>query len=304
MRVIITGGSGLIGRELTKRLSDDGHEVIILSRSPHKVNRLPANARAEKWDARTAEGWGALADGADAIINLAGANIGASRWTEERKRIILESRVHAGEAVVEAVQAAANKPKVVIQASAVGYYGNRGDEPLTEESSAGDDFLAHVCIAWENTVKPLEDQVRLIYIRTGVVLTTTDGALKQMMLPFKFFAGGPLGDGKQWFPWIHLDDEVAAILYLLYNEDAEGVYNLNSPRIMTNANFVKTLGKVMNRPAIMPAPAFALKLALGEMATLVLDGQRMIPQRLEETDFEFAYPDAEAALQNLIQNNK
>lgn len=304
MRVIITGGSGLIGRELTKRLSDDGHEVIILSRSPHKVNRLPANARAEKWDARTADGWGALADGADAIINLAGANIGASRWTEERKRIILESRVHAGQAVVEAVQAAVNKPKVVIQASAVGYYGNRGDEPLTEESSAGDNFLAHVCVAWENAVKPIENQVRLVYIRTGVVLTTTDGALKQMMLPFKFFAGGPLGDGKQWFPWIHLDDEVAAILYLLYDEEAEGVYNLNSPRIMTNANFVKTLGKVMNRPAIMPAPAFALKLALGEMSTLVLDGQRMIPQRLEETDFEFAYPDAEAALRDLIQNNK
>lgn len=304
MRVIITGGSGLIGRELTKRLSTDGHEVIILSRSPRKVKGLPTNARAVKWDARTAAGWGELADGADAIINLAGANIGAQRWTEERKKVILDSRIHAGKAVVEAVQAAENKPKVVIQASAVGYYGDRGDELLTEESSAGDNFLAHVCIEWEKAIQPIADMVRLVIVRTGVVLTTTDGALQRMMLPFKLFAGGPLGSGKQWFPWIHLDDEVRAILFLLNDENAAGTYNLASPHIMTNGNFVKVLGDVMNRPAFVPAPAFALKIALGEMADLVLDSQRMMSTKLQSAGFDFAYPNAKEALDDLVKNNK
>lgn len=304
MRIIITGGSGLLGRELTTQLSAAGHEVIILSRTPHKVNRLPENARAEKWDAHTAAGWGHLADGAEAIINFAGANIGEKRWTEERKKEILQSRVQAGQAVVAAVQAATTKPKVVIQASAIGYYGDRGDEPLPETAAAGDNFLAHVCLAWEQAIKPIAAQVRLVIIRSGVVLTTEDGALKQLMLPFKLFAGGPLGSGKQWFPWIHIDDEIAAILYLLKNREGEGVYNLTSPRIMTNANFAKTLGKVMGRPAVMPTPAFAIRLALGEMASLVLDSQRVIPTRLQASDFTFQYPDAENALNDIIKHNK
>lgn len=305
MRVIITGGSGLIGRELTKRLSADGHEVIILSRSPERVTGLSTNARAVKWDAHTAEGWGHLADGASAIINLAGASIGDGRWTDERKKIIVQSRLNASAAVVEAVKAAENKPDVVIQASAVGYYGDRGDEILTETSAPGQDyFLSDVCVQWEKAIQPIADEVRLVIVRTGVVLTTKDGALPKMLTPFKLFAGGPFGDGQQWFPWIHIRDEVSALEFLLKNEACTGVYNLSAPGIMTNKQFAKVLGKVLNRPAFVPAPAPALKLVLGEMSALVLDGQRAVSQKLQDSGFTFEFPQAEAALQDIIENKR
>jgi uncharacterized protein (TIGR01777 family) len=305
MRVIITGGSGLIGQELTKYLSKDGHEVIILSRSPERVKNLPKGARAVKWDARTAVGWGELIDDDTAIINLAGAGIGDSRWTDERKKVILESRLNAAKAVIEAVQAAATKPKVVIQSSAVGYYGNRGDETMTESSApAADYFLADVCVAWEKAIEPIANDVRLVIIRTGVVLTTQGGALPKMLTPFKLFAGGPFGDGQQWFPWIHISDEVAAIAFLLTNEETHGVYNLSAPNIMKNKQFAKVLGDVLNRPSFIPAPAPALRLALGEMAALVLDGQRAVSNKLQDAGFTFAYGEAKPALQDIIANER
>ena len=307
MRVIITGGSGLIGRELTKRLSAAGDEIVILSRNPDHVTGLPANAQAVAWDAHTAEGWGHLIDSSTAIINLAGASIGDGRWTDERKRRIIESRINATTAVVQAVQTAPNKPATVIQASAVGYYGNRGDEILTETSAPGQDyFLSDVCAQWENASQPLaqEPDVRLVIIRTGVVLTTKDGALPKMLIPFKLFAGGPFGDGQQWFPWIHIQDEVSAIEFLLKNPQTDGVYNLSAPEIMTNKQFAKTLGKVLNRPSFIPAPAPALKLALGEMSALVLDGQRAVSDKLQASGFTFAYPQAAPALQDIIDNDR
>lgn len=310
MRIIITGGSGLIGRELTKKLATNGDEVIILSRAPERVTGLPTNARAIKWDAHTAVGWGNLADASDtptAIINLAGASIGDGRWTDERKKIIIDSRLNATTAVVEAVQAAQNKPSVVLQASAVGYYGNRGDEILTEDAPPAQDyFLADVCTEWEAAIQPLVDdeQLRVVILRTGVVLSTKEGALPKMLTPFKLFAGGPFGNGQQWFPWIHLQDEVDAIIHLLRTDTATGPYNLSAPHIMTNKQFAQALGSVLNRPSFIPAPAPALKLALGEMAALVLDGQRAVSDKLQASGFTFAYPEAKPALRDLINNKR
>jgi len=301
MRIIITGGTGLIGRALAANLAADGHEVILLSRAPGRVTGLPAGVRAEGWDGRTAAGWGPLADGAQAVVNLAGENLGAARWTAERKRRIHESRLNAGRAVVQAVQSAGRAPRVVIQSSAVGYYGPQGDRELAEETPPGSDFLAQLCVEWEASTAPLEAMgVRRAVIRSGVVLHASDGALPRMLLPFKLFVGGPLGSGRQVLSWIHIADEVAAIRFLLETEAAAGPFNLAAPQSLTNAEFGRVVGRVLGRPAWMPAPAFALRLALGEMATVVLDGQRAVPRRLLALGFAFRFPEAEAALHDLL----
>ena len=302
MRIIITGGTGLIGGALAANLANDGHEVILLSRAPERTILLPPGVRAERWDGRTATGWGPLADGADAIVNLAGEGIASGRWTEERKRRIRKSRVNAGQAVVDAVKAAARKPGVVIQSSAVGYYGVHGDEEITESAPAGSDYLAQVAMAWEGSTAPVETMgVRRIIIRTGVVLSNKGGALPQMLLPFRLFAGGPLGNGKQWLPWIHIADEVGAIRFLIENRQASGAFNLCAPNPLTNAEFGRVVGRVMGRPAFMPTPAFALHLVFGEMATVLLDGQRQAPKRLIELGFAFRFPSAEAALRDILK---
>jgi uncharacterized protein (TIGR01777 family) len=302
MRIIITGGAGLIGQALTNNLTADGHEVIVLSRTPEKVTHLPNGAKAERWDGRTATGWGHLADGAEAIVNLAGESLASGRWSAERNQRIRVSRLDAGRAVVEAVEMAERKPKVVIQASAVGYYGPRGSEEITEENSAGNDFLAQVCVDWEASTASVESLgVRRAIIRTGAVLSPENGALPQMMLPFKFFVGGPIGSGQQWFSWIHLADEATAIRYLIDNENAAGPFNLSAPIPLTNAEFSRVLGRVLKRPAIMPTPGFAVRLVFGEMSTVVLDGQRVIPQRLQQLGFTFRFPEAEAALRDLLR---
>jgi hypothetical protein len=302
MRVIITGGTGLIGRMLAADLAGDGHEVIVLSRDPERVMSLPAGVRVERWDAQTAEGWGFLADGADVIVNLAGESIAAGRWTVERKRRIRESRLNAGRAVIQAVEAATRKPGVVIQASAVGYYGHRGDQEVTEEAAPGNDFLAQISAEWEASTAPAGAWgVRRAIIRTGIVLDAHDGALPRMALPFRLFVGGPLGSGRQWFPWIHIADEVAAIRFLLEKDDASGPFNLAAPNPFTNAEFSRILGRVLGRPAFMPTPALALRLVFGEMATILLDGQRAVPRRLLQLGFTFRFPGAEAALQGLLR---
>jgi uncharacterized protein (TIGR01777 family) len=306
MRIIISGGTGLIGSKLVDSLAAEQHEVLVLSRSPEKYT-FPPGVTGVKWNGRTAEGWGHLVNETDAIINLAGENIAGtgfipSRWTPERKQRIHDSRLQAGKAVVEAFKAATNKPSVLIQSSAVDYYGPRGDEIITEEAAPGSSFLSHVCQDWEQATQAVEALgVRRAIIRTGVVLSMEGGALPITVLPYRLFVGGPLGNGRQWWPWIHIDDEVRAIRFLLENEAANGVFNLTAPNPLTNRAFSKVIGQVLKRPSFIPVPTFALKLALGEVSTLVLDGQRAVPQRLEAAGFIFRFPDAKSALTDLLR---
>ncbi len=310
MRVIITGGTGLIGRALANNLAHDHHEVIVLSRNTNKTSGLDGGVKVVKWDGRTAEGWGSLADGAGAIVNLAGESIAGegfppSRWTKERKKRIIDSRINAGKAVLEAISAATKKPDVLIQASAVGYYGTHGDEPITEEHAPGSDFLATTCVQWEAVTAPVEKMgVRRAIIRTGILLSTKGGVLPQLSLPFKLFAGGPIGSGKQQMPWIHIDDEIGAIRFLIDNADASGAYNLSAPEVVNNETLAKILGRVMKRPSFLTAPGFAFKLAFGELAILLLEGQRAIPKRLEEAGYPFKFTQPEPALKDLIDNGK
>lgn len=305
MRVIITGGSGLIGQALGKELSQHGYEVIVLSRS---LSRSPEasqgsgsdNIRIVRWDGKTALGWGELANEAKAIVNLAGANISGGRWTDAKKRLILQSRVNAGSAVTQAVESVSTKPQVVVQSSAVGIYGAHGDEPVTEAAPVGQDFLAGVCVKWEASSAGVENAgVRRVIVRTGVVLSDRGGALPLMALPYRLFAGGPIGSGRQWFPWITLADEVGAIRFLIENPAALGVFNLSAPNPLTNREFGKVLGKVLRRPSYFPAPAFLFKLLFGEMSTILLDGQRQIPERLLKLGYSFRFQQAEQALREI-----
>ncbi len=303
MRVIITGGTGLIGRALGADLARDGHEVIALSRDPGRhATGLPAGMRAERWDGRTADGWGPLADGADAIVNLAGASLAGGRWTAARKALLRASRVDAARAVVAAVEAAERRPRVVVHGSAVGYYGVHGDETLTEDAPAGDDFLAGLVVEHEQAIAPVRALgVRLAIARTGVVFSPRGGALPLMVLPFRLFAGGPVGGGRQYISWIHLADEVAALRFLVEDGRAEGAFNLAAPNPVTNAEFGRAVGRVLHRPSFVPTPAFPLRLALGEMATVVLDGQRVVPRRLTDLGFKFRFAEAEAALRDVLR---
>ena len=302
MRVIITGGSGLIGSALATDLLKDGHEVIALSRDPQgRRSHLPAGVRVEPWDGRSADGWGHLAEGAWAIVNLAGENIGEKRWSEDRKRAILESRVLAGKAVTQAATQAAHKPAVVVQASGVGYYGPQKEARISEESPAGTDFMSQICQQWEPATAGVEQAgVRRVIVRNGVVLSLMGGALPRMVMPFRFFAGGPLGSGQQWISWIHLRDEIAGLRFLMENQAASGVYNLTSPHPVRNRDFERAIGKAMHRPAVVPVPAFAIRLLFGEMAITVVEGQRVLPDRLEKAGFLFSYPKIEEALGDLL----
>ncbi len=305
MRIIITGGTGLIGQALSVRLVSEGHEVLVLSRSPARAPDALAGVQVARWDARTAEGWVRFASGADAIVNLAGASL-ATRWTPHSKRVIRESRLNAGRAVVQATAQATSKPGVVVQASGAGYYGPRGDEALTEEAPPGPGFLGQTAVAWEASTSPVGESgctqpgSRHIVIRSGVVLTPKGGALPRMMLPFRFFVGGRLGTGNQWLPWIHIDDEVRAIQFLIETAAASGPFNVTAPKPVTNREFSRVLGQVMHRPALFPVPSFVLQLLLGEMSTVLLDGQRAVPQNLLDLGFTFRFPDLEAALRDLL----
>lgn len=302
MRVIISGGTGLIGRSLSVALMADGHEVTVLSRSPVETLNMPDGVLSYRWNAQSAEGWGHLVDGADAIINLAGAGIGDKRWSKKRKEEIRRSRLQAGSAILEAVQAAKEKPGVLIQASAVGYYGHQeNDMEITEDMPHGDGFLAGVCVDWELSTAPVERMgVRRPVIRTGVVLSRNGGAFPRLAKPFKFFVGGKLGSGEQWMPWIHIDDEVRAIQFLLKDGGASGPFNLCAPNPVRNREAARILGQAMGRPSALPAPAFALKALLGEMAEIVLSGQRAVPARLLDRGFAFKHPELEDALRDLL----
>jgi uncharacterized protein len=301
MRVVITGGTGVIGSALARELGEAGHEVVILTRDTSKAGPLPPNTRAVEWDGRTAAGWGSLLDGGTGIVHLAGEGIAEGRWTEEKKRRIRDSRVESGKAVLAAIHQAKEKPRVLLQGSAVGYYGPRGDEVVDETHPPGNDFLGRVCVEWEASTAEAESfGVRRAILRTGIVLTPKGGALPKMAMPFRLGMGGSLGNGRQWFPWIHIADEVGAIRFLLEREEGRGPFNLTAPNPLTNRDFSHTLGRALHRPSFAFAPAFALRLALGEMAESLLAGQRAVPRRLLEMGYVFRYPEALPALQNLL----
>lgn len=307
MRVIISGGSGLIGTGLAKELIRRGYQVVILSRNPQKVVDVPEEVIVARWDGKTSLGWGHYVDGANAIVNLAGENIAGekffpTRWTEARKEALLMSRLVPGKALVAAIRHAKNKPNVFIQSSAIGYYGTLADEIIDETHPAGDDFLAKVCVAWENSTHEIEDLgVRRVVIRTGVVFSPFGGAFDRLVLPFRFFAGGPLGNGKQFLSWIHLADQVNAICFLIDNRSAQGIYNLTAPEPITNAELARTIGRIAHRPAIVPIPGFLFRLMFGEVATVVLDGQRVIPSRLMQQGFTYKFSSVEAAVTDLLR---
>lgn len=301
MKIIITGGTGMIGQALSQALTGRGDEIWVLSRQPDEATPS-GGVKIVQWDARTGQGWQDIVAQADAIIHLAGANIGARPWTNERKQIIRSSRVESGQAIVEAIQNSPHKPQSLLQISGVGYYGNTGDLIRDEQSPAGNDFLAGVAADWEAATRPVAAMgVRHVILRTGMVLSAGGGALAPFILQNRLFAGGPLGSGKQWVSWIHIQDLVRIFEFLLDRQDAQGVYNATAPEPLTNADFGRTVSQVMRRPYWFPVPAFLLKAVMGELSTMALEGQRVLPKRLLEMGFQFRFPTLQAALQDLIQ---
>lgn len=300
MKVVITGGTGLIGNALAKSLAADHHQVLILSRDPKRRSSPAQGVEIVRWDGKTAGDWVEQAEGAEAIINLAGASID-QRWTDSHKKLIVDSRKEAGQAVVAGIKSMAQKPEVVIQASAVGYYGPRDDTEITEDAPAGNDFLAGVCKVWEASTEDVETLgVRRCVIRTGIVLSTKGGAMARLLPVFRMFAGGPVGSGKQYMSWIHIGDQVDAIRFLIEHKNAKGAFNLTAPNPVTNRAFAKALGNALGRPSLIPAPGFSLKIMFGEMSTVVLDGQRVVPQKLQQLNYNFRFIDPENAIRNLL----
>ena len=306
-RVIITGATGFIGRALSERLVEAGYEVVGLSRDPERGRQLLGDRiTILEWDGRGAKGWGGHADGAYAVINLAGESIASGRWTKQKMRSILRSRLDAGRAVSDATAAARSKPGVVIQSSGIGYYGSRGDETVDESSSSGKGFLPEVAREWEESTRGVETLgVRHATIRTGIVLGSDGGALPRLLTPFRFFIGGPLGSGKQYFPWIHIADQVDAIRFLMEKEKLHGAFNLAAPEQISMKQFCRVLGKVMGRPSRFRVPGFVLRLLYGQMADeLLLSGQKAMPQRLMAAGYRFRYPEAESALGQILAEKR
>lgn len=300
MRIVITGGTGLIGSKLVPALKEQGYQVLVLARNTAKAQkRLGTDIEVEKWDPLEKELHSGVLEGCYGIVNLAGENIN-SRWTATKKERILRSRIETTAGLVKAMENAKNRPQVFISTSAVGYYGPRNDEIISEKTAAGTDFLANVCKKWEEEALQAQDLgIRVVLLRLGVVLASEGGALRQMLLPYRFFAGGPVGSGRQWFSWIHLEDLLDVIKYALNNNSLEGPVNATAPQPVTNREFSKILGDVLRRPAWLPVPAFVMRLVLGEMAEMLLNGQRVIPNRLVQAGFEFEFPNLRQALANL-----
>lgn len=298
MRLVVAGGTGFIGSALCARLLELGHSLILLTRSPSSA-AVSADEKQIVWNPGSSGAWEEAIHGSDGVINLAGEPI-AKRWTERQKQKIASSRIDATRALVTAIGKAKEKPKFLINASAVGYYGPRGDEKLTEEAGPGSDFLSHLCGAWEKEAAKAEDYgLRVIRLRTGVVLGKGGGALAKMVLPFKLFIGGPLGSGEQWMSWIQLEDEIGLIAFLLQHAEAHGAVNATAPNPVTMNEFCKVLGDVLNRPSWAPVPASALHLLLGEMAEMLLTGQHVLPAQAQKLGYAFKYPTLLEALRAL-----
>ncbi|AXJ00781.1 hypothetical protein CYPRO_1530 [Cyclonatronum proteinivorum] len=300
MHISITGGTGLVGSSLVALLLAEGHEVTILTRNPGKHSK---NINHQKAHLASYDNLASVVEKSDAIINLAGHNLFDQRWNEVIKSKILKSRVKTTRAVVDAIGEAQNKPKVLVSASAVGYYGSRGDTVLDEDSPAGDDFLARVCLQWEEEADEVRKfGVRLVMPRIGIVLDKGGGALEKMITPFSMYVGGPLGNGSQYFPWIHTEDVSRALLFAIQEDQLHGAFNLSAPHPLTMKDFAQQLGEVMGRPSFFAVPEFALRLVVGEAAEALVASQRTVPRKLEKAGFTFSYPTLLKALQNLFED--
>lgn len=299
MKILITGASGLVGGKLIPVLETKGHEIYKLSRSSPKTDRDI------QWDAYAgfADEEFAKLEGIETVVHLAGENVAGGSWTDERKKRIRDSRVKGTRTLVDALRRLESPPKIFVSASAIGFYGSRGDEILTEESEAGEGFLSEVCQEWEaEGDKAKEFGARVVHPRIGVVLSKDGGALEKMLTPFKFGVGGTVGSGDQWMSWVTIDDLVKMIVFAIENENLKGAFNATAPNPVQNEEFTDTLGKVLHRPTIIPVPAFGIKLLFGEMGEkLLLEGTRVLPKKLEDAGFEFVHPHLEKALRHVLK---
>jgi uncharacterized protein (TIGR01777 family) len=305
MRIFLTGGTGLVGVRLVRALRNRGNDVVVLSRQSDAWQRVGLDVEIVVGDPTQPGPWQDQVTACDAVVNLAGAGLFDKRWNPAYKTLIHDTRVRATENVVAALARqparADGTPKVLVSGSAIGYYGPHGDEELDETSPPGADFTAQVAIAWEAAADAAAG-VRVALIRTGIVLDRRGGALQKLWTPFKLGVGGPVGSGKQFMSWIHHADEVGIILLALDHPDANGPLNATAPQPVTNKAFGKAFGRALGRPAVLPTPAFALRLALGEVAELVTTGQRVLPRRAEALGYQFQYPDIDSALRQIVRS--
>ncbi|GIV20264.1 MAG: epimerase [Armatimonadota bacterium] len=302
MRVIIAGGTGFIGKALCRELLLAGHEVAVLTRDAARARgRVPQGAGITQWSPEQPDGLLQVLSDADAVVNLSGESVAARRWTPEFKQKLLDSRVNSTRALVQAMRQATPRPAVLVNASAVGIYGDRGEEELTEASPPGAGFLADLAVRWEQAAEEAREAgVRVVKLRIGIVLGEGGGALEKMLLPFRFFVGGPFGSGRQWFPWVHLDDVTGLILHVLQEQRVDGAVNTVAPGIVRLGEFCKVLGRVMGRPSWLPVPGFALRLVVGELGETLLWSQRVVPRLALQTGYAFRYPQLEEALRAVL----
>jgi len=301
VKILITGGTGFVGRQLTSRFLQEGYEVTILTRSLQESVQPPKGISYLQGDPTQKGPWQGAIPGHEVIINLAGASL-FSKWSDEYKKLIRDSRILTTRNIIEGIPSKFEKGIFLLSTSAVGYYGFHGDEELDEESPPGNDFLARLAIEWEaEALKAKEKGARVVITRLGIVLGEKGGALGQMIPLFKKFIGGPIGSGQQWFSWVHIQDLAEAFVFLIKHPEITGPVNVCSPNPVKNRDMAKALGRVLHRPSFMPAPAFMIQLVLGEFGSVILEGQRVLPRRLLKNGFTFQYPDIDKALQSIIQ---
>jgi hypothetical protein len=301
MQIVVTGGTGFIGRPLCTALCQEGHRVTLLTRRIEAQRSCDPTITAIEWNGREGGAWEHCLENADAVIHLAGAPIADGRWTDARKQLLIESRVLSTRLLVEAMSRRSSKPRTLVSASGIGYYGTSNDRVLDEGAARGRGFLADLCLAWEaEALRAVEMGVRVVMLRTGMVLEQDGGALPKMLLPFRFFAGGPIMPGTQWVSWIHRRDHIGLIQWLLTNPNVSGPVNAVAPEAVTMNRFCEVLGQVLHRPSWLPVPGFALQAALGELGTLMTTGQRVTPAKALFGGYGFHYPTLEPALRAIL----